>query len=273
MIQQVGPLLVLCTLATSTSLSAQSLWPRPLTGRAEIGFEWVRPTLADNDDAYGFSRGVWILSGRIRASDKINVVLALPHLRAPGVSAGYGGGSASGAPYLGVEFLGGERRPEFSLGVRFSGATYGAYEAAAMAFYGDFDRWEAAATDALVVNAIGHTTAWQDSAGASVEVRFGGTLFIPRGYASGGELYVDYGIRFGRDTPALRLGAAVTGRWLATGGGGASIAEASIHQVAGDLSFGSGTFRPSFGLRLPIDDALNDAVRYVVIAGVTVGLP
>ena len=253
-------------------IAAQSLWPRPLEGKAEVGLEWVRPTFVTGDDQYGFSRGVWILGGRIRASERINVVLALPQMRAPVGGSGYGGGSASGTPYIGIEFLAAERRPEFSLGIRFGGSSYGSYDAAAMALYGDYDRWEEGVSNGLVVNAIGHTTAWQDSAGASARVRFGGTILIPEGGVYGGELFVDYGIRFGRDTPALRFGAALTGRWLATGGGGASLAEATIHQVAADLSFGSGMVRPSFGVRLPLDDALNDVVEYVLITGVTVHL-
>lgn len=253
-------------------LAAQSLWPRPLEGKAEVGLEWVRPTFVTGDDQYGFSRGVWILGGRIRASERINVVLALPQIRAPGGFYGYGGGSGSGTPYIGVEFLAAERRPEFSLGIRLGGSSSSSSDAGVMALYGDYDRWEEGISNALVVNAIGHTTAWQDSAGASARVRFGGTILIPAGGMYGGELYVDYGIRFGRDTPALRLGVALTGRWLATGGGGASLAEATIHQVAGDLSFGSGMVRPSFGVRLPLDDALNDVVEYVLIGGVTVHL-
>lgn len=262
------PLLFVIHLAPSHA-DAQSLWPDSLIGQGELGAEWVRPTFATSDDAYSSARGIWMLSGRLRASDRINLVAAGARI----VATSGNGGSMLGNPYVGVEFLKPDRTPELSLGVRLLAADNAFPTTQATGFYGDFDRFESVITRAFIVTAAGYHEPFHSENGAFARIRFGATFYHPTGGGVGGEneMYLNYGLRIGRETPAVRVSAEVTGRWLLSAND-ASFAEATVHQGAVTASFLSGAVRPYVGFRIPIDEDLKPVLDHALIVGVTMGI-
>lgn len=263
------PLAALALGGASSSARAQSLWPDSLRGRGEIGFEWVRPTFKDGDDLFSGTRGIWILDGRVRVAPRLNVVAALPRLVATDAE----DGATMGNPYFGVEFLTEDGRPEFSFGTRIDMVGNTGSNAAEVGVVGDFDRFEAASTHAVFLTATGYHEPFRSKDGAYARIRFGATLLHPTGQGVGAEndMYFNYGVRIGRDSPSLRLSAEFTGRWLLSSNG-ASFAEASVHQGAVMASFLRGPVRPYAGFRVPVDQNLKPTLDHALIFGVTMGV-
>lgn len=262
-------LIALALVATPATGRAQSLWPDSLRGRGEIGLEWVRPTFKSGDDAFSGTRGIWILSGRVRATPRLNIVVALPRL----VATDGDNGATMGNPYFGVEFLKEDGRPEFSFGTRIDMVGNTVSDAPQVGAFGDFDRFEAATTHAVVLTATGYHEPFRSDDGAFARIRFGATLLHPTGQGFGAEndMYLNYGVRIGRDTPALRLSAEVTGRWLLSANG-ANLAQATVHQGALAASFLHGPLQPYVGFRVPLDEDLKGVLRYALTFGVTMGI-
>lgn len=248
---------------------AQSLWPDSLRGQGEIGMEWVRPTFTSGDDLYSGTRGIWILGGRVRATDRLDLVVAIPRIVATDES----GGKMMGNPYAGVEFRKPDRTPEFSLGVRLLMADNAFSPARSVGFFGDFDRFETTISKALVLTAAGYHQAYHTDDGAYARIRFGATFYHPTGtgFSTDNEMYFNYGLRIGRETPNVRLSAEVTGRWLLSANG-ANLAQATIHQGALTASFLHGPLQPYVAFRAPIDEDLKSALRYALTFGVTVAV-
>lgn len=246
---------------------AQSLWPDSLRGRAELGLEWSRPTFATNDDAYSGTRGIWILGARARVSDRLNAVVAIPRFVATEGSDGH----TIGNPYVGIEFLKEDHRPELSLGIRLDMVDNAYSPAHDVGYYGDFDRFEAMMPRTVAIVATGYHEPFHGDDGGYARIRVGATILraVGSGVNGGAEMYVNYGVRIGRDRPALRLSAELTGRWSLSAGGRASFAESTIHQGAATASFLSGQLRPYVGVRMPIDEDLTPALRHVFVFGVT----
>ncbi len=263
------PLVALALSGAPSAARAQSLWPDSLRGRGEIGIEWVRPTFENGDDSFSGTRGVWILSGRVHATSRLNLVAALPRL----VATDDDNGATMGNPYFGVEFLKEDGRPEFSFGTRIDMVGNTSSGAPLVGAFGDFDRLEAASTHNFILTATGYHEPYRSADGAYARLRFGATLFHPTGdgFGAENEMYFNYGIRIGRDAPSLRFSAELTGRWLLSSNG-ASFAEASVHQGAGMASFLSGQVRPYVGYRMPIDQNLKDVLDHALIFGVTMGV-
>lgn len=260
---------VLLTLVAAPAARAQSLWPAPLRGPAEFGIEWVRPTFKYSDDAYSGTRGIWILSGRFHPAPRLNAVVAIPRL----VATDADGGATMGDPYAGIELLKDDGTVEFSLGTRIDmiDNTFGG--APEVGFFGDFDRFEQAISHAVTLTATGYHEPFRSDDGTFARIRFGATFLHPTGEGLGAEndLYFNYGIRMGRETPSLRFSVELTGRWLLTANG-ANFGEASIHQGAATASFFSGQVRPYVGIRVPVDEELKSLLRRALIFGVTVGV-
>lgn len=260
-------LLALLMLASApVAAGAQALWPDSLRGQGELGAEWVRPTFASSDDAYASTRGIWIVSGRLRASDRLNAVVAGSRIVATSGS----GGSMLGNPYAGIEFVRPDRTPEFSLGIRLLMADNSFSPARAVGFYGDFDRFESVLSHVFIVTATGYHEPYRSADGAFARIRFGATFYHPTssGSSAENEMYFDYGVRIGRDTRSVRVSAELTGRWLLSSNG-ASFAEATVHQGALTASFLGGPVRPYVGYRIPIDEELKPALDHALIVGVT----
>ena len=261
--------LAVALIAAPATGRAQSLWPDSLRGRGEIGLEWVRPTFESGDDSFSSTRGIWILSGRVRASDRLNLVAAIPRIVATEGS----GGAMLGNPYVGVEFLKPDRTPEFSLGLRLLQADNTFTPEREVGFFGDYDRLESVMTHALIVTATGYHQPFRSEDGTYARLRFGATFFryTGDGFSGGNELYFNYGLRIGRDAPNVRLSAEVTGRWWMNSGG-ANLAQATIHQGALTASFLHGPLQPYIAFRAPIDEDLKGVLRYALTFGVVMGV-
>lgn len=264
-----APLSLAALLVVAAPAHAQSLWPDSLRGRAEFGLEWVRPTFENSDDFYKDTRGVWILGGRFHATPRLNVVVAIPRLVATEGS----GGTSMGAPYAGIEFLKENGTPEFSVGARVDMVDNTSGGAPAVALVGDFDRFEEALPHAFTLIASGYHEPYRTADGTFARIRFGATFLHPTGMGASAQndMYFNYGIRMGRESPAFRISVELTGRWLLTADG-ANFAAATVHQGAANVSFLSGQVRPYLGLRMPVDENLDSSLKRALTFGVTVSL-
>ena len=258
--------LVLCVLPATAG--AQALWPRPLAGGGEIGLEWVRPTF-DGEEGIGFTRGVWVLDGRAKVGQRLNLIVAFPYLNAPSES---GGDGAAGNAMFGVEFTDTLGRPEFTLGLRRGGLSpsAGTYYVGVL---GDYDRLEQAASDGWILNTVGHVRPWSAPDGGFAELRFGvtGIFGVNDGGGTTTSMLLDYGIRIGSEKEKFGFGAGITGRWPITGTYGGSVASA-VHQVFADASYLKGIVHPTVGIRLPFDEDLGELLNYALTFGVKVAI-
>jgi hypothetical protein len=110
-----------------------------------------------------------------------------------------------------------------------------------------------------------------DHPGVKVNLFGGPTLWFPVGGAKGDtEVLFDFGLQFWMESEVARAGAGITGRWMVSEDKG-DFAEKTIHQFGFAANFGSGSFRPGFHIRVPLDNDLGYAgVRYVY--GITLSL-
>ena len=83
-------------------------------------------------------------------------------------------------------------------------------------------------------------------------------------------MFLDYGIKIGRDGKTIGAGFAWTGRW-AISNYGASPAN-TIDQLTLDLAVVRGLVRPSVAVRIPFDENLKETLNYALIFGVRVAL-
>lgn len=253
------------SLILPAALPAQSLWPRKLAGRGELGLEWVRPTFDDAE--FGFTRGVWIIDGRVQVTPRLNLIAALPQLTAPTDA---GSDREWGNPFFGVEFTDTLGRPEFTIGLRRGNASFESASPFYMGYLGDYDRLEQVLTDGWILNTIGHVRPWNAPDGGFAELRFGVTgIFGLENGASSTSMLLDYGIRIGRETGTLGFGTGLTGRWPITGTSGGSL-ESAVHQVFGDVTYLKGVVQPTVGVRLPFDEELGEVLDYALTFGVKV---
>ncbi len=242
---------------------AQSLWPRTLEGAGDVGVEWVRPTFATGDAAYGFGRGVWIFDARLRIGERSRLVVALPWIEPAG---GGEGGSAMGNAMLGIEFADTLGRPEFTLGFRrghldSDGTKDGASE---LALFGDIDRVEQAFSTGLIIEGVANVHPGTGVDRMTAEIRLGATAVLGEG---GGTFFMKYGARLGYDVGAVNVGGGLTGLWLVPDGvstGG------TIDQLFGEITTRKGTVRPSLAVRFPLDKGLSEDLSFAVTAGVRV---
>lgn len=247
--------------------AAQSLWPRRLAGKGEIGVEWVRPTFDNNDEQFGTSRGVWIFDARVKAGKRINVIAALPHLTA---ATGAEGDATMGNILLGVEFTDTTGQPEFTIGLRRGNTSSSSFDPIGIAFLGDYDRLEEAATTGWILNTVGHVRPWRGEDGGFAELRFGVTgMFNRDGGVSSTSMLLDYGIRIGRETNTFAFGTGLTGRWPLSGASGGTVRSA-VHQVFADASYTKGIVQPLVGVRLPFDEDLGEVLEYALTFGLRV---
>ncbi|MBW8772335.1 MAG: hypothetical protein JF590_03440 [Gemmatimonadetes bacterium] len=253
--------------AAVTPLSAQSLWPDSLRGTVEFGVEWIRPTMSVEDGLYSSTRGVWTVSGRIRIKPDLELVAALPTFVADDQGFGVTGGS--GNPYIGLLMLDPHGRPRVSVGYRPGSASRTNGDSPTIGAVADNDRLEAAYSGPASINAVILHDAYRGENGTNIRLRVGTMLAFAAGDGGiGKNLYFDYGLRIGRDTPMVRAGLAFTGRWWMDSRG-AGWSEASNHQAAVDFSFLQGAIRPYLGARLPLDKPLSNSLDYALIFGLT----
>ena len=255
-------ILVVTTACLPRLVAAQSLWVTPVTGKADFDLEWTRPSF---DDISGLSafRGIWVTSARARVGDRGALIVAVPRL--VGSDAG-----TFGNPYFGAQLYRPDGSAAFTFGLRVPTISTAPTLERAVAFRGDFDRYEEAVADYLTVAADGQFRAWHDSAGADVTVRGGLSLFHPTDPTFGAkdEYYFNYGIRFGHRWTRLEVGADVTGRYYMSANGG-TVTDRNLAQGSVTLGWHARVV-PRVGLRLPITENLKGFYKSVVTVGVSV---
>ncbi len=97
--------------------------------------------------------------------------------------------------------------------------------------------------------------------------RCGLTLLFPTEGEGDAELFLNYGARVGYDRNRAVLGAALTGRFLAT----SDEEDNDNHQITLDGGYRLRNVMPYLAVRLPVSGALVDGLNSVVIVGVRIG--
>jgi len=262
-------LLAALVVSSASSLAAQSLWPRPLSGGTELDLEWVRPTFV-NETGLTATRGIWVLSGRHQLGPRGRVVVAVPFLRTGNSTSPYGEASTMGDPYLGYESTDSTGRSTLVVGVRLPWAATDASFPEQIAFVGDYDRFEESFPKTLTLHFEGQSEVWRDAEGADVRIRAGATLLHSTSSSTpsydANTFLFDYGVRFGRQVGPVDLSLGLTGRMYLSGSGG-NIAERTTHQGTVELS-GRGRIAPRIAFRFPIDEPLKSVLDRAITIGV-----
>ena len=244
---------------------AQSIWLDRVSPR-NLHLEVAKPIY--DDDGEDFLTTNWWLSGRFPLGAKVHLVGEVPYARYA-EDGGSFESSSIGNLYVGVETnpVSGGSGAWFEGGLRLP--TVDSNELASIpATFVDTDRWEAFTLGAEAWNL--HTAAhWRsDIVGhVGVDVRaapnvwFGGDL-------EDVDLLLVYGAQVLYHGTGARAGIGLTGRWLAT----FETDDDTSHQVEAAADFFSGSVRPGFTARLPLDEDLGDIQQAVIGVSLTVAL-
>ncbi len=275
-VRPLRPLAVALLLAPAAGpLAAQEYW-RDDSGGASLRLDLLKPWLRNVDES--FLTGSGFLAGSVRVTAAARLEGDLPFARASFTSTGAPSLSASriGNPYLGLVI----HREGSSLAGRV-GARLPLMRApddavAALAdqvgILADQDRSEAFLAEGAALRAAVEYTR-RSPGGLLAGLVIGPTILIDAGGGldESAELLGDYGARVGLDGGGIRATLALTGR-IAVTESGASFDERTVHQVTGRLDLRRGMLRPSFLVRLPLDESVRDDVGVVVGLGIRVGL-
>lgn len=255
--------------ARTPNASAQQYWHTEV-GRGQLRLELLKPFLKGSGE--GSLVGAGFVEGSVRATPTVYVEGEMPVARAS--LEDFGGTPVSsvriGNPYVGVRLQEKGRMMGARLGIRLPISTAGSgagEEALAVGVLSDFDRWEAFAPK--VFTARGAVELSKTNAnGLLVGAAIGPSVMVS---TEGGdpELFGDYGARIGYDGPKLYLAAELTGRiWVTEEGG--SLADRTVHQLAGVAELRPGRVRPQLRVRVPLDTGFREMVGLIVGAGVRV---
>lgn len=276
-------ILALTALPTAGAMpaQAQSVW-LPVSPGPSLSLEGYKPILPQGNDAFTAATSAFFLSGRMPIGGKLMASAELPFAHA-GVKLSKFGGTGTessttlGNPYLGVETASAASPLTADLGIRVPLRKSREDEAAAatVGLLSDFDRWEAFAVDLLAIGGhVGVRT--QPASGVSLHARGGPILWINTAKESGNrendiELFLDYAAQAGYDVGRYGVIGGLTGRTMLSAEDG-SWQDNSFHHLGLSGSIAFGNVRPGIHLRVPVDDDLDDTVRYVVGLHLTVQL-
>jgi hypothetical protein len=263
----------LCAVCAPLSSQAQSNW-LSADGNPPVSLEILKPDLYYEEAT--FLSTVWFLSGRAKVSDNASVLVELPvvFFKEEMIIGDVGYSKSEtliGNPYVGLRLDFPDKRLYGQIGGRVPVAPEDKPYAAVYGLRTDFDRAGAFVDDLLVIGGRVGGKAY-DRSGSEVNLFAGPTLWIPVGDAKGDtEVLLDYGVQYWMESEVARVGAGITGRWITEDDG--NLAERTIHQFGFAANFGSGSFRPGFHVRVPLDNDLGYwpfGVRYVY--GITLSL-
>ena len=240
---------------------AQTIWT-PIEHQPSFRMEALHPRfkLADGVDVSVLS-GALFLTGALPIHDRWMFIAELPFARSKVTVSGESSSkSAIGNPYLGVQF-GRATAPTgivAEFGVRPALIGDDDFEAAFVGITADIDRFEAFSNKLTTVSAAGnlYTRAAQTTGRLRVGVS---EQFYDKGES---ETMLDYGALGSFDVNRLRLGAALTGRYLLTESG--SFSDRSMHHGAASASVAFGQVRPGLLIRVPFDKEFRDNVPSIV---------
>ncbi len=259
-----------------TSLSAQSIWLEQRPG-ISIAVEFLKPYFVDSNSS--FATSVLFFTGRLSISRTITIVADLPF-------AYYGfrdeSSTVMGNPYLGVEIRK-QASPVFvEVGFRLPLGSdrdefYDESAATVVGMFTDPDRFEAFKLYDLSMTV---RLNYRRKLGSDF------LLYLRSGWSGGGSAEQDYGtpgfqtldysVQLGCEIKQVSILGGLSGRYLLDGqtfhmqqyGGRGRFA----HQLAVAASRRFGTVRPGIVFRIPIDDFLNDEIRFVLGLNVEIQL-
>lgn len=221
-----------------------------------ITIEWLKPSFGANSSTTFFTSSLF-LNFHLPISGNTYFVSELPFSYAKYESNGARyvfeeSGTTIGNPYVGIEFKGnsgfmGEFGARIPLASDESVAT-------ATGLFADFiDRAEAFAPEVISIYGMANYL-HQQAQGLSLRFRGGPVLWFRTGEVSGDktDIFLLYGLDIGYNHPVVRFHGGFNGRFILTQDGG--FPENSYHQFGISANFGSGTVRPGFSLRVPLDD-------------------
>ena len=262
-------LLALLLSCLGGAAQAQSYWHDD-AGRAQYRLELLKPFLDGVDES--FLSGAAFLSGSYLVGTGIRLEAELPFSRAswpfvvvPGDVSGY----LFGNPYLGLVLHRGERALAFRAGLRLPlvGDLDGDYDLAPFTAgtVSDLDRIEAFFPN-TVTGRVGMEWQKVQPGGLLLGLLIGSTVPIADDFGHADWLG-DYGLRIGYRGERIQVHGALTGRINLTSDDVNGLAERTRHQVSAVVLFRSGTVRPEFMVRLPLDKEVRDQVPVVIGAG------
>jgi hypothetical protein len=258
--------LSLVTLSLAPTAIGQSRWALPRDGSL-VRIEVLKPFLTDEDPTT-FGTTATIVSGQAAVGPVLfQVELPVSHI---GIEDSELAETDFGNPYVGVvrKLTGGGF---MQAGLRFPLA--GSDGGWATGLLGDFDHAEAYVPDLWSLSAAaGYVATF--GGGLGLDGAGGATVFIPTEEGSDTDLFIDYRIRALFERGMVRIGAGISGRFLATGDEGQGVFGESKaeHHFGVTVSLLAGVVEPHAHFRLPFAGDLGDAVDYTFGLGLTARL-
>ena len=265
----------------AAALSAQPIWLEQRQGTS-LAVEFLKPYFVDSNSS--FATSVLFLSGRLSVSQTITIAADLPlahhGYRDDFGLAGFESSTVMGNPYLGLEI---RKRafPVFAeLGLRLPLGTdrdmfYDESRATELGMFTDPDRFEAFKLyDLTVMARLNYLRELHPGFLLHLRGGWSGGGSAEQDYGPGGFQTLDYSVQLRHQIEQVSIVGGVTGRYLLDGytfhlhrfGERGRFA----HQVAVAASIGFGRVRPGILFRVPIDEVLNDKIRFVL--GLSLGI-
>jgi hypothetical protein len=264
--------LVLLVHVASVSLFAQMRWMyRPAT--ASLNFEYIAPSFVETHYS-GFTGSTVSLSGRLPASEYLNVLLEVPYthtaVTSPFFSAlGTQSESRIGNPYVGVD-VGGKKSSVFGeIGFRPSLTDENSF-ASISGLLSDIDRWEIYIPQATVVQGA-LNLATVNETGFVGRFRVGPSVWIPHKENATTNVLIDIGAGLGYRNESVGFGIQYTARMRTSQKDWGGNKDAFSH-LAASISGTFGSVRPELYYKIPLDDEQKQVLRNLLGVSLSVEL-
>jgi hypothetical protein len=246
-------LLAACLILVAVPASAQSVW-LDREHRPSVLGEVLFPNF--EGDGTEFPTWAWFVAGKLPVGSGTSVVLELPYAHG---DIGDGSGSSAGSignPYVGFDYQPKPSGLVLEGGLRLPLQSDEEFLPILVGLAADVDRWEAFWPEVVPVR-IGihyHHAPSGTNAPIAWDLRVAPTVWIPT-EDQDTEFFIGYGGTVRYQGADARIGAGLTGRWLATNDD-ADFGESSSHQIDLAADFLHGSVRPGLQMKVPLDDGL-----------------
>ena len=239
---------------------AQSVLLEPNSGPA-VQLEALKPNARDLD--ISTASFTFYLSGRFAVGGENLLRLELPFVHYEEEDSynpwgAWGGESAVGNPYLGLDLGNPDNGFQLEAGMRLPLLKKGSEAAAAGAMSDYTERIEAFLPN-LMPLLLGANYHLRSEGGFGLRLRGAPVFWLWTGDSSSAEneIYLLYSAQAWYENRTVGIGGGLTGRYLVTSEG-AEFDETSLHQLAFFANFSFGSFIPGFQARYPLDDDLRN---------------
>ncbi|MEW6413142.1 MAG: hypothetical protein AB1483_11845 [Candidatus Zixiibacteriota bacterium] len=259
-----GTFLLVCTLVGIMFLVqpvvAQNYWMYPGEGTS-VSLEVFKPKFEDWEGVELLT-SVWLLSGRIKANERIALMVDLPISNAD-VDGSDWDETLLANPYIGGEFEIGPINPKESfiarVGVRLPLASDDKYVASYVGMWTLYDRFEAFMPDlTTVIMGVGWSKALSDGV-AEFEANVNGAYMFPGDGDS--ELFGDYNIAVWFPVQTLKFGIGASGRIIVSEDD-LDLGERTVHHARFAANLNTGSLKPGIQVQIPLEEGLSDIVDY-----------